>query len=91
MPREPGVVVGEGLSAVGYQVLSDGCRIDVADDIRYRNSRLDLGMLSSHVPAQLWCSAAICVVGRRNPPLFNDDVGFGGAVLESFQDIGRDI
>lgn len=91
LPLEPHVVIVVALSALGHKVLRDGFRVDAASNVGDSDSRFDLGMLASHVSAQLGCSAAISVVGSGDAPLLNNEVGFGGAVLESFENVGGDV
>ena len=72
-------------------MLGDGCGIDISDNIWDRDSRLDLIVVASHVAAQLWRGAAVCIVGSGDSPLLNDDVGPGGTVFEGLEDVGRDF
>lgn len=91
MAHEPGIVVAVALAALGDEVLGDGGGVDVAGNVGDRYSRLDLGVVSSHVFAELGRSAAICVVGSGHAPLLNHDVGFGGAVGKSFENVGSEL
>ena len=48
-------------------------------------------VVASHVAAQLWRGAAVCIVGGGDSPLLNDDVGPGGTVFEGLEYVSRDF
>jgi len=72
-------------------MVGEGSRIDSANNVGNRHSRLDFGVLARHVLAQLWHGASVCVVGGGNAILLDDDVRLGRAVLEGLEDVDGDF
>lgn len=77
-------------SALCLQVLCNLSHINLSDNIRDSDGRLDVVVLAGHVLRQSWRGAPICVIGGRDSLLLNNNIVFGRAFLQRLQNIGGD-